>query len=84
MEELNVVKFLINRVDLNIEALNEYNRKCEIASKLTEEDEKNGIKHTFWSRRKEVGCEDPCCKAEIKDTLKLIRKLTIDIEKKLR
>lgn len=85
MEELKVIKFLLSRVENKIKEREEYLVNLKKADELAKQDEENGKKHTYWERKRELGCiSDPCSKAEVKDTLRLIRKLTMDMDKKLK
>lgn len=83
MKDLDVVKYLLARVENNIGKLDEYKNKNIQVRKQVEDDKKQGLKDTRWKRERELECDDPCCKSEIKDTLRLIRKITLDIERKI-
>lgn len=84
MNKIDVIDFMVKRIKNKVEIV-ENKRKLE--NKATEqalEDEKQGKKCTYYDRAKALGIyEMDVNKAEIKDSLKMIRKLTLEIEREL-
>lgn len=82
--KIEVIDFMVKRIKDKVKIAE---RKRALKNKATEqakEDEKQGKQHTYYNRAKALGVyEMDVNKTEIKDTLKMIRKLTLEIEKEL-
>lgn len=80
MKKVDVLNYLIDGVSEDIRKYIEYKIKEEQASK--EYSESNG--ESYWEICKKYDCiNPPVSKQKIKDTLKMIRRLSIEIEKGL-
>lgn len=85
MEELITIRYMLNRIEGQIEVLNQRKEIERKARVLSDEDEANGKGYTFWRRTKELGYDKlgSASKQDIKDTLRLIRKISLELEKRI-
>ena len=77
VSKLDVIKFLLQEVLREQDKINRYNK----AEKESEEKAKNGEKLSAWHYMQWE--ESQPSKAKIKDYFKMIRRLTLEIEKEM-
>lgn len=84
MNEVQMMKFLFERIEGKVNRLIEIEELTKKAEELADEDEKNGKKYTLWVRKEELGiAKAGSSRSEVKDSLKLLRKISLELEKRL-
>lgn len=82
--KLELMKSLIETIDENIIEYDGHIDKYRKAKELSIEDEENGKKYTIWERARELDCSNaPRTKGKIKETLKIVRRLSLELEKEM-